>query len=157
MNDGRSTNGRLVCLAGVLALLTACGSATDAITFTAPPSFHPKASVGPFMQIWEAKPHAAIVLMSLPVELDLDKAMDQADIKDARIEKRERITICGAQSAVFAKGQGQESDASENGPSEVQFLATNVKGKTYMAIYARPLHSAADPAAEAAIRNLCAK
>ena len=151
-------NARHALIAGGVALLTACGSATDAITFSAPAAFHAKASIGPFMQLWESAPHNVIILMSLPTQLDLKRAMEQADLKGARVEKNERIKICGSQPAVFAQVQGETNTGSENSqPSEVEFLATNVKGKTYMAMYARPLHSAADPAAEAAIRNLCPK
>ena len=151
---------RIVALAGAVAALTGCGSATDAVTFTAPPSFHEKASVGPFMQVWESAPHTALVLMSLPVAMNLDKAMDQADLKDATVRKRERTTICGNQQAVFIDAQGQMNAGNESGtgrPSEIEFIATNVKGKTYLAFYGRPLHSPADPAAQAAIRNVCPK
>lgn len=110
------------------------------------------------MQMWESAPRNVIILMSLPTALDLDKAMDQADLKGARVEKSERIKICGSQPAIFALVQGETNAGSDSSrPSDVEFLATNVKGKTYMAMYARPLHAAADHAAEAAIRNLCPK
>jgi hypothetical protein len=151
---------RLFLLAGAVAFLAGCGSATDAVTFQAPPSFHSKASVGPFMQVWAAAPHNAIVLMSMPVAIDLNKAVSQADLSDARLQKKERIKICGGtQDALFVVLQGERklNDDSTSTPSEIEFLATDVRGKTYMAMYARPLHSPADPAAQAAIRNVCPK
>jgi hypothetical protein len=144
-----------------VAVLAGCGSASDAVTFEPPPAYHSKASFGPFMQLWEGSPHTVIMLMSLPVQADLNKAMDQANLKGAKVNKEARIKICGgSQDAIYAE---LESDATKSGnseisgPSQIEFLATDVKGKTYMAMYARPLHNAADPAAEAAIRNVCPK
>ena len=152
---------RLPLIASAAAFIAGCGSASDAVTFQAPPSYQAKASFGPFMQLWSREPHTAIVLIALPVQTDLNKAMSQADLKDTRIQKKEQIKICGgAQDAVFATLEGTaktDPDASDSQPSEIEFLATDVRGKTYMAMYARPLRSAADPAAETAIRNVCPK
>lgn len=151
---------RLAFIAGALAFVTGCGSATDAVTFQAPPSFHSKAALGPFMQVWAAAPHNAIILISMPTEIDLNKTISQADLNDARLQKKERIKICnGTQDALFVimQGESKVDNDSTSTPSEIQFLATDVQGKTYMAMYARPLHSPADPAAESAIRNVCPK
>jgi hypothetical protein len=154
---------RVMLITGALALLTGCGSATDSVTFQPPPAFHAKASFGPFMQLWEGPPHTVMMLMSLPVAMDLNKAMSQADLKDATVQKTERMKICGgSQDAIYAEVEGEaKTDGSSDSPlgrrSEIEFLATNVKGKTYMALYARPLHSAADPAAAAALKNVCPK
>ncbi len=113
------------------------------------------------MQVWEHEPHSVLVLISLPVQTDLSKAMSQADLKDGQLQKREQIKICsGSQDALFATGEGESKVGptdSNSKPSEVEFLATNVKGKTYLAMYARPLKSRADPAAQAAIRHICPK
>lgn len=151
---------RLTVTVAAVAALTACGSATDSVTFQPPSNFHSKASFGPFMQMWESGPRNVIMLMSLPVQTDLDKAVREADLKDARVRKNERIKICGgSQDAVFAQIEGESSTAGDEPkqPSEIEFLATNVKGKTYLAMYLRPLHTAADTAAEAAIRDVCPK
>lgn len=152
---------RLLLIAGAIASLTACGSATDAVTFEAPAGYHAKASFGPFMQLWTGAPHTVLVLFSLPVQTDLEKAMAQADFKDAHLQKKEQIKICGgSQDAVFAMLEGKtkvDADQGPSQPSEIEFLATNVRGKTFMAMYARPLHSPADPSAQAAIRNVCPK
>lgn len=151
---------RLFLFAGAVALLAGCGSATDSITFQVPPSFHPKASFGPFMQVWAAAPHNDIVLISMPTQIDLNKTVSQADLNDARLQKKEHIKICnGSQDALFVllQGDSKVDDDSSSGPAQVEFLATDVRGKTYLAMYARPLHSPADPAAEAAIRNVCPK
>jgi hypothetical protein len=148
----------IICAA---AFVAGCGSASDSVTFQAPSSYHSKASIGPFMQVWSREPHTALVLISLPVQTDLDQAMSRADVGDARVQKKERIKICnGTQGAILAQLEGNaktDPNESDTQPSEIQFLATNVRGKTYMAMYARPLHSTADPTAEAAIRNVCPK
>ena len=151
---------RLAFIAGALAFVTGCGSATDGVTFQAPPSFHSKASFGPFMQVWAAKPHNDIVVISMPTQVDWNKAVVKADLSDARLQKKERIKICnGTQDALFVilQGETKVDNDSTSMPSEIQFLATDVRGKTYMAMYARPLHSPADTAAESAIRNVCPK
>ena len=157
-------NMRLLLMAGAIAVLSACGSATDSVSFTAPPEFHSKASFGPFMQIWSKDdPHTVLILMALPVKTDLDKAMSEADLRDATIKKTDRIKICnGSQDALYAEVEGEAKTGSSDTSgkpqrSDVEFLATNVAGKTYMAMYARPLHTAADPAAEAAVKNVCPK
>ena len=150
---------RYVLAFAALSLLAACGSATDSLTFQAPPSYHEKGSVGPFMKIWEGAPHNAIIVMSLPVQIDLDKAMSQAQLKNAEVEKRENLTICNGQRAVYAlmRGEANTGDQSSSEPAEIQFVATDVNGKTVMAMYARPLKSPADAEASAAIKNLCPK
>lgn len=152
---------RLFLTAGAIALLAGCGSASDAVTFHAPPSYQAKASFGPFMQVWSREPHSALVLIALPVQTDLNKAISQADLKDSHLEKKEQIKICGGkQDAFYAMLEGEakfDANSSASERSEIEFLATNLGGKTYMAMYARPLRSPADPAAEAAIRNVCPK
>jgi hypothetical protein len=137
--------------------LSACGSATDAVSFTAPPSFHTKASLGPFMQMWQGKDeHEVLILMALPVQGDLNKAMSQSDLKDADAQK---ITICGNQPAMFAQGEGHSRTGSSSSTetSKIEVVATVVRGKTYLAMYTRPLKAPADPAAEKAIKDVCPK
>ncbi len=142
------------------AVLTACGSATANITFKAPANYQSKASIGPFMKIWEGPAKGNLIMvMSLPVAMDLNKTMSQSTVKDAHIEKRQDLTICSGQRAIYAEMQGKTSNAGANAtePSEIQFIATDAGGKTYMAMYVRPLKTPVDPAASAAIRNLCPK
>lgn len=153
--------------AGVCLLaLSACGSATDSVTFTAPPGYTSKASLGPFMQIWGGKTeHDVLILLALPVAGDLNKAIDQGQIKSAQFEATQKITICDNQPAIFAQGRGEMSttagsstaSTSMKEPSAIEIIATQVKGKTYLAMYGRPLKSPADPAAEKAIKNVCPK
>ena len=150
--------------AGVCLLaLVACGSATDSVTFTAPSSYTSKASLGPFMQIWGGKTeHDVLILLALPVAGVLNKAIDQGQIKSAQLDTTQKITICDNQPAIFAVGKGEmstgdSSSTSNKEPSALEIIATQVKGKTYLAMYGRPLKSPADPAAEKAIKNVCPK
>lgn len=147
-----------------LTALAACGSATDSITFTAPDGFVSKASLGPFMQIWTGTKdeHQVLMLLALPVKTDLNKAISQAQIKGGSMEEGKPITICGNQVAFYAEGTGEASTGDSSStknqkPSKIEILATEVKGKTYVAMYARPLTAPADPAADKAIHNVCPK
>jgi hypothetical protein len=150
-----------------LLALVACGSATDSVTFTAPASYTSKASLGPFMQIWGGKTeHDVLILLALPVAGDLNKAIDQSQVKGAEFDKTQKITICGNQTAIFAQGHGEmnttdssssTSSTSSKEPSAIEIIATEVKGKTYLAMYGRPLKAPADPEAEKAIKNVCPK
>jgi hypothetical protein len=141
------------------ALLAGCGHVSDNITFQAPANFHSKASLGPFMQVWESTPDSGIVLIALPVATDLNTSMSQANLKDAKVEKRSDISICHGQKAVYMELQGESNAGGQKSshPSEIQFVATNAPGKTVMAMYMRPLHTPPDPAAATAIKNLCPK
>jgi hypothetical protein len=143
-----------------LAALAACGSASDSVTFAAPPGYTQAASIGPFVQVWmTADKESLITLVALPVKADLDKAMSQADIKDAEVKAQRNIKICGSQPALFADILGVSKSTGGEVPHKmrIEFIATNANGKTYMAMYMRPLAAVANPAAEAAIQNICPK
>jgi hypothetical protein len=156
-------------IAGVSFLaLAACGSATDSVTFSVPPGYESKASLGPFMQIWGGKdPRDVLILLALPVTGDLNKAINQSQTKGASFDATQKITICDNQPAIFAKGTGQmttdspqssgTAGAKKTEPSALEVIATQVKGKTYVAMYGRPLKAPVNPAAEKAIKNVCPK
>jgi hypothetical protein len=140
--------------------LSACGSASDAVTFKAPPEFKPDVSIGPFAQTWHGPNHSAMMLMALPTKIDIEKRITNSPITNATIEHDRSITICGDQPARLEEmtgGQIQIGSPSPNReePQQIDFLATTVNGKTYMAMYIRPLGAAADPAAEDALRHIC--
>jgi hypothetical protein len=143
-----------------LTALAACGSATDSITFQAPPGYTQAASIGPFLQVWRTSDtQNLITLFALPTKIDLDRAMSQSDIKDAEVKSKGAITICGSQPAVFADIVGESKSTGGETPHRmrIEFIATNANDKTYMAMYLRPVDAAANPAAEAAIRKICPK
>ncbi len=151
---------RLSALA-LFAALAACGTASDAVTFQAPPGYTQAASIGPFIQVWDtANKQNIMMLMALPAKIDLNDAMSQSDIQDAQVKLKQNVKICGSQQAIFADIVGtSKTAATGQAPRKmnIEFLATNVHEKTYMAIYMRPLSAPVDAAADRAIRNICPK
>jgi hypothetical protein len=149
----------------VCVVLTGCGSATDAVTFKAPANYTAAAQIGPFMQLWRGPNHNSLALMAFPAKIDLDKATTNSDIKNAQVVKHSTIQICGNQSAYYVSmigehdvpGTASPGAASTEEKRQIDLLATDVGGKTYMAMYIRPIGTAADDAAEDAIRNVCSK
>ncbi len=154
--------------AAVLAVaLAACGSVTDSVKFNVPPRYESRASLGPFMQIWETPDKKSMMmLMAFPGQADVNKAMSDAKIDNSKVKKHERITICGNQQADFVQAEGATGTNVKLGMgagettksnSNIDMLVTRANGKTYFAMYAWPLRDAADPQAEAAVRGVCSK
>jgi hypothetical protein len=158
---------RFLAAATAATLLAACGSVTDSVGFHVPSHYETRVSFGPFMQIWSTPDErSTLMLMQFPTNVDINKALNSAEIKDAKIEKREKITICGNQAADFAHIVGTTSTDIKIGvnagksttrASNIDFLATAVNGKTYFALYVWPLKDAPNPESEAALRGVCAK
>ena len=148
-------------------VLVACGTVTDSVKFSVPPKFESKASLGPFMQVWQTPDQKSVMmLMAFPGELDMNKALEKAKVTDVKFRKRERITICGNQAADYAETVGTTSTdvklgvgvaSGTHSDSNIDMLATVANGKTYFALYTYPLHNTADAAAVAALRGVCAK
>jgi hypothetical protein len=153
-------NVRAVCIAAVLCALCACGSASDAVTFQAPAGFKPEMSVGPFAQGWSGPQGQSLMLMALPAKIDLSKTVEESPVTNGTIEHDTMTTICGDQPARVLDLVGSIASSSGSKDRErrdIQTVATNAGGKTYFAIYARPIGMPANPAAEAAIRHVCAR
>lgn len=148
-------------------VLAACGSVTDSVQFNVPSQYHSKASFGPFMQLWQTPDEKSVMmLMVIPGEMDMNKALNDAQIKDAKFKKKERITICGNQPGDLAQIVGTTGTTVKIGvgtgettksDSNIELLSTVANGKTYFALYAWPLNAKADPQAEAALRGVCPK
>lgn len=151
--------------AAVCVVITGCGSATDAVTFKAPANYTSAAQIGPFMQLWRGPNHNSLALMAFPAKIDLDKATTNSNIKNAQVVKQSTIRICGSQTAYYVSmigneataGAGTSSPGAADEKRQIDLLATDVDGKTYMAMYIRPLGTTADKAAEDAIHNVCSK
>lgn len=147
--------------------LTACGSVSDSIDFHAPATYVSKAAIGPFMEVWMTPDsRSALIVMQFPGEVDLNKAMDSADVKNARNVKRQQITICGNQPAMLAQmtgtvgstvkiGIGEGATKTDN--SNIELVVTRAAGHSYFGMYAWPINSPPDAASEAAVRGLCPK
>jgi hypothetical protein len=146
------------CAVVLLCALAACGSASDSTTFAVPPGYVQQASLGPFFQMWK-NDKSVIGLMALPVKADLHTAVSQTSLKDATVTSQKDITICNGQPAVLMDAQGNVNVGDEKNPEHgrAEVIATEVAGKTYIAMYIRPMTASADPAADAAIRNVCPK
>ncbi|HTZ55635.1 MAG TPA: hypothetical protein VMB20_11285 [Candidatus Acidoferrum sp.] len=148
--------------AGAVVALASCGSATDTTTFQPPPGYTAAVSVGPFVKVWRGPQNKriGIVFMALPTEIPFDKIGENTTVQDAEVVKHEALKICGSQNAYYLSmiGATQEAQSADPGEKElIDVIATHLNGKTYMAMYVRPKGTAADPAAETAIKNVCPK
>ncbi|HUA08191.1 MAG TPA: hypothetical protein VMA98_02885 [Candidatus Acidoferrales bacterium] len=141
--------------------LAGCGSATDAVTFKAPPNYTASVSVGPFMQLWRGPQDNALMLMALPTKTDLKNLSAESNVKDAQVLEASSTHICGNQPAYYFSvvGEHEEPGSGSSGSTQekrqIDMIATYAGSKTYLAMYIRPVGSPADPAAEAAIHNIC--
>jgi hypothetical protein len=150
---------------GVIIALAACGSASDATSFTAPPGFTAAASVGPFVQLWRGPKgtRSGIMLAALPSEIAFDKITETSDIKDADVIKNQAVKICANQDAYYLSLIGETSESQTGsagdatGKQRIDIIATHLNGKTYLATYFRPQGAPEDPAAQSAIRGICPK
>jgi hypothetical protein len=156
-------NHRAIALIALACLLSACGSASDAVTFTAPPAYKADVSIGPFAQTWSGPGHSMIMLMALPTKMDINKPMQGSPVGNATIQRDQKITICNGQAARYGEMEGTSVAVGSPNPGgkraaeEIEFVMTSIQGKTYMALYARPLGALPDRAAETAIHNVCPK
>lgn len=133
--------------------LTACGSPSDAVNFKAPARFGVAKNVMGMVQIWEVpgSHKELLTLIRMPFVADQNKVLQGSNFKEARLQRQEKIKICGNQSAthfVLVKTtEGQRIDA----------IMSPVGGKTYMAMYGYPEKSTPGKDAETAIRELCVR
>ena len=138
-----------------IAVLAACGSPTDSLAFKVPPGWTSKAQMG-LLQIWPgANDKQILMLMKLPVAVDVSSAMNSANMKDAKVESQQDVTICNGQKAQLISATGQSKNETEQ--DRIDMLMTAAGGNTYMAMYVRPVAAPTDAAAEASLRTVCLK
>lgn len=142
------------------ALLAGCGSPTQGITFHAPAGYVSAVSFGPFMQAWSGPRHQTLLLMVLPRQISLNETLANSTLQDVDVKTKKRIAICGDQPAIYASMVGTPSHGGTPGAGHerldrIEFVATNLSGKTYMAMYLRPIAAAADPLVHDAILHIC--
>ncbi len=77
----------------------------------------------------------------------------QDTLKHATVERRQTIEICGAQPATYVEARG----SGRRGDDRIEMVMTSTGGKSYFAMYLRPLEAAPNSMAQAALRQLCAK
>jgi hypothetical protein len=153
--------------AGSLALLalTACGltkSPAEGLNFKPPDGWQGTPGVMGRFQLWTANDKQMLMLLKLPADMKLTTSFDLNDfqdvngpaaLKDSKVLARRNMTMCGNQQSMFLKMQGKSTR--QNTEETIEVVLSKAADGTFMAMYMRPLGSAADPAAEAAIYELC--
>jgi len=148
--------------AGMLLVQTGCGfsaSPADGLTFAAPPGWSASPGIMGFMQFWRppSGDHEVLMLFRSPKPLRASDVFStqqlHGTLQSVTVQHRGTIQICDRQPASYLQGRGHSSKGEEN----VEMVMTTTRGTTYMALYVRPLEQAPNAAAEAAVRELCAK
>ncbi len=152
----------LLCCAGALVPI-GCGfnsSPADGLRFQAPPNWSSSPGIMGIMQFWRAPSddRSVLMLFKSPKPMDAREVFSNSrlkdTLKDTRITSKRDVTICGNQPATYIEARS----TSEKGDAEnVDMAMTTLNGSTYFALYVRPLEAAANPQAEAALRQLCPK
>jgi hypothetical protein len=112
------------------------------------------------MQFWRSRTddREVVVLFKSPTRLDANQFFGNDrmhdTLQDARIVARRQIEICGGQAALYVQAEGTSA---KGGRERVDAVTSNVGGSTYFAMYVRPLGALPNPAALAALHELCRK
>jgi hypothetical protein len=112
------------------------------------------------MQFWRPASNLreALMLFKSPTRLSADDVYSsgnmQGSFKSVTVLRKGPIQICGNQRALFVQGIAVSRNDTE---SKVDIVITDIRGTSYMAMYLRPIDVSADPQAEAALHELCAK
>jgi hypothetical protein len=145
-------------------LLSACGftkSPAEGLQFQPPAGWKSSPGIMGFMQFWRppADDGEMLMLVKSPKPMDAKEVFSNSQmhgtLRDVTIQDLRTIQICGNQSATLLQAQGTSS--SRQGKDQVEMIMTNAGGSSYFAMYVRPLGTAANPEASAAVRELCAK
>jgi hypothetical protein len=135
-------------------------SPADGLSFQAPPGWQSSPGIMGFMQFWRSPSDDREVLMLFksPKPLKAEDIFSDAQLKDtvrnATVEQRSAIEICGHQPATFVQARGSTS---RGGIEFVDAVLTTLRGSSYLAMYVRPISRPTNPMAEAALRELCTK
>lgn len=151
---------RTLLIAATTALLVGCSGLTkspaEGLTFTAPPGFTSKASVMGVTQIWTTSDNRQVMLvLRLPVVVTSTDALKSANVKDAKILANKAIALCGHRPAMYMELSGVNSTDNSNEFVDAVFLRGTTHTLISMYIYSQDVKP--DPAAQAALRELCAK
>lgn len=142
----------------VLCVAAGCSfkSPAENLDFKAPAGWNSTPSIMGF-QMWMS-PNKDEMLMLMNRKGKMSQTFDLRTIPGntySQVTTNKEIHICSNQPARLIVASGKTKD----GKPETTQLVTTTYGddNNYMAIYARPTSSAADPQAEAATRMLCLK
>ncbi len=140
------------------AALAGCGSVTNGIDFKPPAGWTSTPSILGRMQAWMKKARdnkqdeMVFLVRGSNTNVDI-KNIPQAGLGSISMAKQSTIAICGNQKAQFVTGVG----TGHSGQKQVMEMVSATVGQDgFVSMYIRPQSDPADPAAEAAIRSLCA-
>ena len=159
-----------VAAAFAVATLTACGltkSPAEGLTFKAPDGWQGTPGIMGRFQLWTARSGTettgqVLMLMKLPVDTNLKGDFDPSNLNDvngsaslrnAKVLAKRTMTLCNSQQSIFMKMRGQSKN--QKTEEQIEAVVSNAPDGTYMAMYMFPIGAAPDPAAEAAIYELC--
>ena len=157
---------RAIWISGALSVLalTGCGltaSPADGLTFTAPAGWQSSPGILGFMQFWHpaSNDDEVLMLFKSPKPISTNEIFQKANISDMRVSHEQKITICGAQPALYLEGEATSSSVNNNPskPHDMQMVMTNAAGSTYFAMYVYPVSVRPNAEAVASLRQLCAK
>lgn len=141
------------------AALAGCGSVTSGLDFKAPPGWMATPSIMGRFQMWikQTADKNKTAQMIFLVRGQTADTMDFKQIPQAgtsiRSQKLTDIKICGNQRAQHVSAVGTSSSG---GDEALEMISAPVGDQSFLAMYIRPQVEPADPAAETAIRSLCA-
>jgi hypothetical protein len=141
--------------------LAGCGSATEGLDFKAPAGWTALPSFIGFghLQMWtkKASDNKQVDMLMLirgqtTATMDL-KTLPQSGMGAIKAQKTSTITICGNRRAQYLSAIG----TGHGGQTQtMEMVSAPVGDQSFLAMYIRPKTDPADPAAETAIRSLCA-
>ena len=135
-------------------------SPADDLQFKAPAGWQSSPGIMGFMQFWRPanSDQEVLMLFKSPKPLkpsDVFTSNDlQGSIKNVKVERTATIQICGSQPATLFQAQGTSS---KGGEDSVDMVMSDTGGKTYFALYVRPVGGQSNAQALSALRELCAK
>ncbi len=135
-------------------------SPADGLRFQAPAGWRSSPGIMGFMQFWRppGDDRQVLLLFKSPKPLQardvFSTAQFQDTLKNATVERRRTIEICGRQPATYVEARGSGARGRDD---RVEMVMTTIAGKSYFAIYVRPLEDPPNPMAQTALRELCAK
>jgi len=149
-------------------VLAGCGLTTspaDGLNFHAPSGWQGTPGVMGRFQMWVSggskEQKQIVMLMKLPADVKLSLADFKANqsagqpgaMKDATVLQQRKMTLCSNQDSLYVKMQGKSS--TNDNQELVEAVITKAPDATYYAMYAYPLATSPDTAAQAAIFEIC--
>ncbi|HLY01800.1 MAG TPA: hypothetical protein VKR56_04805 [Candidatus Cybelea sp.] len=135
-------------------------SPVDGLRFAAPPGWRPSPGILGFMQFWRppTEDQEVLMLFKSPRPMQTNEIFSKSNLQDTMhdvtIVSQRTIKICGAQPAKYVQARGSSSEGRQ---TDIETVATIIKGSSYFAVYVRPIAVPPNPMALAALREVCPK